>query len=1023
VDRQDAHPRRAYTVAATAAFVVAVWTLQYLASPGSAAADISDVLATALTIVTIVLCARAARRLRSTAWWYIAIAGAAWIAADVIRLAEEAVHGEIVFPAVADAAYLVGIPPLLMGAWQLGHGGSSPRERLRSLFDGLLIGTSVVLVLWWVALGVIRAQELGALGTTILLLYVLGDVLVVTTIQSSRQIADPRRADLRLLSAAFVVLALADGTFAYGLATGSYRDGLLPSLGWMAGSAIVCWAAILAQRPGEHEHRRRIRDVYLYGSIAVGVAVTITSLVIDGALSAIQGWGLVALAVIGIARHAVSQHETDELRVQLEEKIGALSRSEARFRRVFNGIADGVAVVSADASLTAVNTTLAELLEQPAETLVGRLATDFLQPAEADNLVAAATAAGGELQLVTTVLRAESGRVVPVETTVSNLADDPSVRGFVVTVRDITERLRRQRELSESKERFRRSFEAAPIGMALIASSGAILEANDAYARMLGRSVDALVGHEVLDFTHPDDAELDRRRVAEMVTSGATRMQWEKRYVHADGHHVWVSLTISIVHLPNGDFELINQVEDITERRAALAQLAHNARHDILTGIPNRAYFEEQLAIALERAASTDTRIAVAFLDVDRFKVVNDNLGHRYGDELLRVVASRLNDATRGGDLVARFGGDEFTAMFCNVRDETVALTIAQRLIDRVCRPIELDDGEETFVSLSVGLALSVPSMDATAVDLMLSNADAAMYRAKEAGRDRIELHEAQNERPSVNRLRLANDLHRALERNELLLHYQPIVQVDTGAINAAEALLRWDHGTHGMVLPGEFVHLAEDTGLMVPIGAWTIGSVCYQLTRWNTANGRTREQPGALRASINLSSRQLDTGDVPTTVAAVIAETGIDPDWLWFEITESTLMRETTEAIATMRRLRDLGVHLAIDDFGTGYSSLAYLRRFPVEALKIDRSFVAGLGAKDEDTTIVRAVVELAHALGLQAVAEGVETEAQHEGLREIGCDLAQGWYFGVPAAPEEVADPWARDSWPGVSEPATPR
>jgi EAL domain-containing protein (putative c-di-GMP-specific phosphodiesterase class I) len=299
--------------------------------------------------------------------------------------------------------------------------------------------------------------------------------------------------------------------------------------------------------------------------------------------------------------------------------------------------------------------------------------------------------------------------------------------------------------------------------------------------------------------------------------------------------------------------------------------------------------------------------------------------------------------------------------------------------------------------------------MDATAVDLMLKNADSAMYRAKEAGRDRIEMHVDESDRTTVNRLRLVNDLHRALERDELRLHYQPIVRMDDRSISSSEALLRWEHGTHGMLPPAQFVHLAEDSGLVVPIGDWTIEAVSRQLATWN--QGR---DGGFIRSSVNLSSRQLDSGDVAMTVKRVIDGTGIDPDWLWFEITESTLMRETSEAIATMRRLRDLGVHLAIDDFGTGYSSLAYLRRFPVEALKIDRSFVAGLGERLEDTTIVRAVVELAHALGLAAVAEGVETEEQYERLRAIGCDHAQGWYFGMPAPADAIGDPRVATNWP---------
>ena len=427
---------------------------------------------------------------------------------------------------------------------------------------------------------------------------------------------------------------------------------------------------------------------------------------------------------------------------------------------------------------------------------------------------------------------------------------------------------------------------------------------------------------------------------------------------------------------------MVSQAEDITERKASGERLAHQAIHDPLTGLPNRLLFVDRLRRAL---AGTDPhangdgtfpagRIAVLFLDLDHFKVVNDSLGHSAGDRLLVAVADRLRAAIRPDDTVARFGGDEFTVLCTGVPDETTARELADRVANAVCRPVQLAEGE-VFVTASIGIALSGGELETP--ETLLRNADSAMYGAKDHGRSRAELFDSGAHDRAVTHLRTGNELHRALERSELRLHYQPIVSLETGRITGFEALMRWEHPERGMVRPDEFIGLAEETGLIVPMGRWALAGgvpagVVVALAGRDADDQREPVAAPARGADAHRRGRRgpaHDARSIPTSI--------------WLEITESTLMRDAETAVVTLGKLRALGVHLSVDDFGTGYSSMTYLKRFPVEALKVDRSFVDGLGEESGDTAICTAVVSLAHALGLRAVAEGVETASQVAALR----------------------------------------
>jgi diguanylate cyclase (GGDEF)-like protein/PAS domain S-box-containing protein len=738
----------------------------------------------------------------------------------------------------------------------------------------------------------------------------------------------------------------------------------------------------------------------------VAVALDLAPTMIHGAL--VQSVAALSLIGVLLVTEFFGRATAGREAVELE-----LSQSERRFKALVSNAADIIMVTDRAGIMQYVSPAFDRILGRSADPYRSESLGTFMHPDDLERIA-------GEMpplfddpsRILTTVVRAKhaAGGWRHFEATITNRLDDPDVRGIVGNLHDMT-------DLREAHERFRLAFENAPIGMAMTDLEGRIIRANPSMGDIVGRLPSSLVGVSVHDFTHPEDRETGQLEMRRLATTGAGGYQIEKRYIHCDGHEVWVSVSVSCVRDEQERPQyLIGQVEDVTERRALRERLAFAAIHDPLTGLPNRELFMDRLEVALRRAVRARHRVAVIFLDLDRFKLINDSLGHEAGDQVLSAVADRLSSVMRASDTLARFGGDEFTVMCDDVTDDGDAIEVAQRLVAVMSQPLTLYSGE-VFVSLSVGIALSNAGETG---HVILRNADIAMYRAKDRGPSRIEIYREDDDHKVVSRLRTSNELHRALERQELELHYQPFVDLHTEMLVGMEALVRWQHPTRGLLLPAEFITLAEDSGLILPLGNWVLKEACRQVAAWHILRTEAGEDNDLFNVSVNVSAVQLSDPAFVGHVTEAIEATGINPDRLWLEITESTLMRDADEAVVVLMALRDLGLHIEIDDFGTGYSSLSYLQRFPVESLKIDQSFVAELDQRADNAAIVRAIIGLGDSLGLPVIAEGVERRSQVAKLRTLGCYLAQGYLFGRPLPARSLGD-YPRDdlsSWDQLRE-----
>lgn len=566
---------------------------------------------------------------------------------------------------------------------------------------------------------------------------------------------------------------------------------------------------------------------------------------------------------------------------------------------------------------------------------------------------------------------------------------------MLAALRNVTSHAHAENALRISEERYALAARAANDGLWDWDFANEKIYYSPRWKSMLGFGEEEVgsMPTEWFERVHPEDVDRVRSSVAAHLDGSTAHFELEYRMLHKNGSWRWVLCRGLAVSDDTGRAtRMAGSQSDVTHRKLAEEQLAHRAFYDPLTNLPNRSLFVDRLRQALRRASRRkDYLFAVLFLDVDRFKMVNDSLGHMAGDRMLVMIARRLELSLRPGDTVARLGGDEFTVLLDDIRD----VSDATRVADRIQRELEMPfnvGGQELFTSASIGIALSATGYERP--EDILRDADTAMYKAKSLGKARHAMFDTGMHERAVTLLRMEADLRRAIERSELRVHYQPIVSLESGRIVGVEALARWEHPVRGLVSPADFIPMAEETGLILPIGRWVLNEACRQMAQW-------RDEFGAglhMEVAVNLSGRQLAMPDIVSQITEALRESGLEPGRLRLEITESVVM-ERPEMVSTMlKELRTVGVKLSIDDFGTGYSSLAYLQHFPADTLKIDRSFVSPMGSRGENSEIARTIVTIGHNLGMRVVAEGVETAEQLAHLRDLACEGAQGYFISRP-------------------------
>jgi diguanylate cyclase (GGDEF)-like protein/PAS domain S-box-containing protein len=703
------------------------------------------------------------------------------------------------------------------------------------------------------------------------------------------------------------------------------------------------------------------------------------------------------------------QRRLDSLDTEIEQQrqtVAGLRDSERRFRTLTEQLPVGVFLTDAQGEYRYVNDRWCQLAGLTAEQAVGSGWTSALHPEDRDLVLRAwgqAVESSSEL-VIEHRFRTPSGRETWLNTRAVPLRDRAGrVAGHLGANTDIADLKRTEETLRASESRFRGYFELPLIGIALTGPDKRWWEVNDRLCEMLGYPRAQLLRLSWAELTHPEDVAAEVAQFERVMNRRIEGYSLDKRFIRQDGKLLHASVSSRCLRRSNGVVEyFVTVVQDITERKQAEERIQHLAQYDALTGLPNRALLADRLQQAVLRASRDHTLVGVVLVDLDRFKRINDTLGHSVGDQLLQDVATRLKQCVRECDTISRQGGDEFAILLPDLTSTDDASRIAQWMLEVVAQPCRLRD-QELHTSCSIGISLY--PRDGKTPEVLLRNADIALYRAKDMGRNNCQFYLSGATVLSRERLYLETSLRHAVERRELEMYYQPKWDFHAGAIRSAEALIRWNHPEFGLVSPVRFIPIAEDSGLILSLGEWVLRAAVGEIGQLH------RDGFAGLRVAVNLSARQFRQADLADLVRAVLAEAAFDPTCLELELTESILMNPSDDNLTTLKTFKDLGVRVAIDDFGTGYSSLGYLQCFPLDVLKIDRSFVMGLPANTNSVAITDAILTLAHGLGLEVVAEGVETIEQLTFLRDRGCDQGQGYYFGKPAPLAEFREVLARD------------
>jgi diguanylate cyclase (GGDEF)-like protein/PAS domain S-box-containing protein len=1015
--------------------VGAVVTLAYLLLPMLNVGPVYNLIGFSSPIM-IVIAVRMWKPEQRLPWYLFAIGQTLFICGDVVSYNYERFFGvPLPYPAVSDILYLSVYPFLIAGILLLIHRRNPGGDRA-SVIDSLMLSIGVGVVSWvfliapYIHSDSSLLQKLTSVGYPIMDVLLLG-VTVRLSVGAGRRVPA-----FHLLVTAVACLFVTDAIYGWLLLHNGYTTGGLLDGGWAAFYLLWGAAALhpsmrsLSEPTPEQDVRlTRLRLVLLAGA-TVGIQVIriiqllrhepVDEPIMIGASMAL--FLLVVLRMYGLVR----KQEASAGREKALREAGARLVTATSRESIY------AATLEAAGALTGASTSEIHLLmaPSPSEDFVvvsstsggeGRtvattqlpewkrdrlLAHRWLQVPAADSEIAPQLECGPEMTSIFVAplfLRDELRGMLAVTSVVAlprsvfeGLVALTSQVALALESAILTEDLLRR----QGEARFSSLIQNSSDMVMVVDPDTSVRYVSPSVQRVLGIAPSEMEGHRLADLFHPDDAT----RVLSFLAAVAMEKEGhpgliEFRMRHADGSWLYVeTLRTNLLHDPNVSGIVLN-TRDVSERKTFEEQLSHQAFHDSVTNLANRALFRDRVAHALERQTRDDNQIAVLFMDLDDFKTVNDSLGHAAGDRLLAEVGVRLRDCLRSIDTAARLGGDEFAVLLEDGGHDVEAADVAERILRGLDEPFMLE-GKEVFVRASIGIAIGTEEHRDGGVEEILRNADVAMYMAKESGKGRYQVFEPAMHTTAIQRLELKADLQRALEHREFILHYQPIIELGSGRISGVEALIRWQHPQRGLVPPLDFIPLAEETGLIVPIGRWALEEACRQ------ARELQRDYPSdpPMHVAVNLSVRQLVRQELVSEVAQVLRDTALDPSTLVLEITESVMMSDMDLSIAQLTKLKALGVRLAVDDFGTGYSSLNYIRRFPVDILKVDKSFVDGVSDGGEASALTAAVVELAAILKLQPVAEGIERADQLERLLDLNCALGQGYFFARPLPPENL-------------------
>ena len=998
------------------------------------------------TVAAIAVGARCNRPARPLAWCLLAAGALSFISGDLIyKVSNEVFRVEPPFPSAADLFYLAMYPLLAAGLLLLVRARTPGRDR-RSLIDALLITTGLGLLSWVFLMGpYVHQASLSVLERLVSIAYPLGDVLLLAMLARLWSRGGLGTAAARLLGVGAIALLVADTLYGLIRLHGTWSDGGPVDLGWII--FYSCWGAAALHpsmktlsEPGPAGPAGMTRGRFLLLASASLMAPAV--LLLQGWLQqpvdveAVAGVSAVLILLV-LARMAgfVQEHRQGMTREQaLRRAAGSLVAApgpDRIYRAAVDAVLDlagnaqaiGVAFALRSGSTLEVAATSGptgmtknsqlDLQALPVD-LRDRLQvgqTVQLEGSEQQRWPAIASSTAQAVMLSPIRVQNQLSGLMLVtghETFSSEFAQSLETLGSQIALALARAALVEDLMQRRSEAHFRSLVQNASDIVFVLRSDMTVSYSSPSVQRVLGYRPEALGGVSLTTLLHQDDLQQALAAHDDAVRRTGTSVSIECRLQHRDGSWRDVEAVYSsLIEDPSVQGTVLT-IRDITERKALEEELKHQAFHDSLTGLANRALFHDRVEHALARQSRHRQPIAVLFLDLDDFKVVNDSLGHLAGDELLRAVADRLQGCLRTGDTAARLGGDEFAVLIEALTDPKEAAGLAERIISSLGTPVPLE-GQEIFVRASIGYAVS--DQETLNAEELLRAADVAMYAAKAAGKGGYQAYRPELHTEARGRLERTADLQRALEERQFVLHYQPIVALDNDELVGVEALIRWEHPTRGLLPPDEFLPLAEETGLIVPLGQWVLEQACLQVKRWQIDHP---SQP-RIRISVNLSARQLQQPDVVDEVARIVNQTGIDPDSLVLELPETVLLRDTDAMGAKLQELKGLGVQVAIDNFGTSYSSLSYLKRLPVDIVKVDKSFIDAIAEAPEDSAVIQAIVGLGRILHLQTVAGGVEAGSQSNQLRELGYHYGQGYYYSKPAEAQDIDELLGRqDGYP---------